>query len=520
MKILLVTSLLAEPIVKRYTKNSPMKPSVVTLPFPVAALMTTRYISSKLKDMTIKEFDIVLLPGLIKGDVSDIAKKIGLPVFKGPRHAADIPLVLEMIKKINLSTEIPACDIIREELNNKALKTLRDVEKNKEKLLKNKGNMLIGDLAVGKDFPARIVAEIVDAPKMTNDEIRQKAVYYVNSGADIIDIGMMAGLNQPNDASRAIKVVKKEIDIPVSIDSMNSKEIEAAISAGADLIVSLDANNMEEISKFGAHIPAVVIPTDFHKGLFPRRTSERVNLLEKNLAKAKEYGFTKLIADPILDPLINPGTTESIVATHQFRQKDKQTPIFWGVGNVTELVDADSPGINAFLSGVAAELNVNFLLTTEVSDKSRGSVMELSRASEMMFLAKYRESVPKELGKDLLIFKEEKIKNDQINNIIMNNVEIIESNDNNKHQTDTKGCFKILVDREKRDILLLYFNRSNMNKPDFIIRGKNTKDIYKTAVNKGIVSTTEHAAYLGSEIEKASIALKIGRSYIQDTNLF
>lgn len=520
MKILIVTSLLAEPIVKRYVKSSPLYPSVITLPFPVAALMTTRYISGKLKEMKIKNFDLVLLPGLIRGDVSDVANKIGLPVFKGPRHAADIPSVLEMLKNIQLSTEIPACDIIREELNKKAVKTLKDVEKNKEKLLKNQGNILVGDLAVGRDFPARIVAEIVDAPKMTNEEIRRKAMYYKESGANIIDIGMIAGMNMPNDATRAITVIKKEINLPVSIDSMNPKEIEAAVSAGVDLIISLDANNMEEISKFGSHLPAVVIPTDFRKGLFPRQASERVNLLEKNLAKAKEFGFTKLIADPILDPLISPGTSESIVATRQFRQNNKYTPIFWGVGNVTELIDADSPGINAFLSGLAAELDVSFLLTTEVSDKVRGSVTELARSSEMMFLAKKRESIPKELGKDLFILKEEKLKFDQIDKFMIQNTEIVDSNNDEKHHPDPKGCFKILLDREKEDILLLYFNRSNMNKPEFIIRGKNAKDVYKTVTKRGVISTMEHAAYIGSEIEKAGIALRIGRSYIQDTPLF
>lgn len=520
MKILLVTSLLAEPIVKRYAKKSPMNPTVITLPFAVAALMTTRYIEAKLKEMKLKKFDMILLPGLIRGDVSDIAKKIKKPVFKGPRHAADIPSVLEATKKIKFSTNIPADDIIRGELIEKALKILKDTEKNKNELLKKKGNILIGNLAVGKDFPARIVAEIVNAPKMTDDEIRLKAEYYADSGANIIDIGMMAGMNMPKDAARAITIVKESMDLPVSIDSMNPTEIEAAVSAGADLIVSIDANNMKEISKFGTHLPVVVLPTDFHKGLFPRQADERVTLLEKNIAKAKEYGFTKIIADPILDPLISPGTTESIAATRKFRQNDKHTPIFWGVGNVTELMDADSPGVNAMLAGLAAELEVSFLLTTEVSDKVRGSVIELNRASEMMFLAKKRESIPKELGIDLLILKEEKLKIDQIDKEMIETTEILDIINDQKYFPDPKGCFKILIDRENRDILLLYYKRSNMIKPELIIKGKNAKNLYKTASKKGIISTLEHASYLGSELEKANIALRIGRSYIQDNPLF
>lgn len=520
MKILLITSLLAEPIVKRYAKKSPMNPTVIALPFAVAALMTTRYIEGKLKEMNLKKFDIIFLPGLIRGDVSDIAKNIEKPVFKGPRHAADIPSVLEAIKKINFSTDIPADEIIREELIEKALKILKDTEKNKNELLKKKGNILIGNLAIGKDFPARIVAEIVNTPKMTDEEIRLKAEYYADSGANIIDIGMIAGMNMPKDAARAITVVKEAMDLPVSIDSMNPTEIEAAVSAGADLIVSLDANNIKEISKFGTHLPVVVLPTDFHKGLFPRQADERVILLEKNITKAKEYGFTKIIADPILDPIISPGTTESIAATRIFRQNDKHTPIFWGIGNVTELMDADSPGVNAMLAGLAAELEVSFLLTTEVSDKVRGSVSELNRASEMMFLAKKRESIPKELGIDLLILKEEKLNIDQIDKEMIEKTEIIDIINDEEYHPDQKGCFKILIDRKNRDILLLYYNRSNMVNPELIIKGKNAKDLYRTASKKGIISTLEHASYLGSELEKANIALRIGRSYIQDNPLF
>ncbi|MEE9586310.1 MAG: DUF6513 domain-containing protein, partial [Nitrososphaerales archaeon] len=265
MNILLVTGQLAEPIVKRYVQESQLNPKVVALPFAVAALMTSRYISRQLKSRGVKGFDLVLVPGLVKGDVSGVSEAVGAPTFKGPRHAADLPSVLSLLSEISLSSETPACDIIREELNRRALEALKEVETNKADLLKKPGNIQVGGLAVGRDFPARIVAEIVDAPKLTNEEIRRKATYYAESGADIIDVGMVAGGSQPKDASRAVAVVKKAVDIPVSIDSMNPVEIEAAVSAGVDLIISLDAGNIREVSKFASDIPAVVIPTDFRR---------------------------------------------------------------------------------------------------------------------------------------------------------------------------------------------------------------------------------------------------------------
>ncbi len=46
--------------------------------------------------------------------------------------------------------------------------------------------MLIGNLAVGKDFPMRVLAEIVDAALMDKETIQQTAKRFVEAGADIL----------------------------------------------------------------------------------------------------------------------------------------------------------------------------------------------------------------------------------------------------------------------------------------------------------------------------------------------
>ncbi len=161
-------------------------------------------------------------------------------------------------------------------------------------------------------------------------------------------------------------------------------------------------------------------------------------------------------------------------------------------------------------------------MTTEVSDKVRGSVAELSRASDMMFLAKKRESIPKEIGLNLLILKEEKMKDGHFENqkMMMEGARVLDIEPPDKQAADPKGCFKILLDRDEGDILLLHFSKVQLGKPDTIIRGKNAADVYRTAVRNGLLSTVEHAAYLGVEVEKAEVALKLGRSYVQDAQLF
>ncbi len=71
---------------------------------------------------------------------------------------------------------------------------------------------------------------------------------------------------------------------------------------------------------------------------------------------------------------------------------------------MVELYDADSVGMNALLAGgIAKELSINLLLTTEVSAKAKGSVRELRRAVDMNLF-----DMPKDLGFDLLILKEKR----------------------------------------------------------------------------------------------------------------
>jgi ABC-type Na+ transport system ATPase subunit NatA len=58
-----------------------------------------------------------------------------------------------------------------------------------------------------------------------------------------------------------------------------------------------------------------------------------------------------------------------------------------GLGNLTELTGADSTGINAVMAGIIAELDINYVLTTEVISWARGAVRELDLARKLMHYA-------------------------------------------------------------------------------------------------------------------------------------
>jgi dihydropteroate synthase len=52
------------------------------------------------------------------------------------------------------------------------------------------------------------------------------------------------------------------------------------------------------------------------------------------------------------------------------------------------------------------------------------------------------------------------------------------------------------------------------------VAGISAKDILNTLIDFGLVTRLDHAGYLGRELEKAEIALRLKRSYSQDEALF
>ncbi|MCE5213721.1 MAG: DUF4346 domain-containing protein, partial [Methanobacterium sp.] len=240
----------------------------------------------------------------------------------------------------------------------------------------------------------------------------------------------------------------------------------------------------------------------------PDTVEERVKSLENLIMKCKGID---IIADLIFDPINSKSIVDSIIACHDFKARNK-TPLFLGVGNVTELLDTDSVGVNALLSGIAMELGASVLFTVEESGKTLGSVHELAVSSKMMFLAKNRGSIPKDLGINLIILKDKRKGEPIIEEI---EVPIIEGKEDYSFTQDPLGSFKITV----KEGIINIVHYKNM-KPDICIQGKTSKALYDMIIKQGLISRLEHATYLGAELQKAEIAAKLGKNYTQDFPLF
>jgi dihydropteroate synthase-like protein len=532
MRVLLVTGQLAEHAVYEYANaQNKVEFCVKVLPVSVAALLTPDLISRELKDDDLSDYDLILLPGLIRGDISVIEKTTGVPVFKGTRHASDVSSLLEALSRLELSKTTAADSILSSDLQHRTKAMLEEAECPEESILENPWNMVIGSrknnrLFVGRDFPMRVVAEILDAPILTDDEILRKARYYAESGAKIIDIGMRAEEPRPDEIKRIVPLLKRRLEMPVSLDTLNPEDIDAGLDSGVDMILSLNSSNIEMIRKLdkAPDVAAVVIPERTEsRGKVPMDDSaKRVASLERNIEKARQIGFRKIIADPIMDPLVFPGMVSSIIASKTFSQRRKNVPLMVGAGNVTELLDADSVGVNAVVAGIAEELGASLLLTTEGSAKTRGAVSELVQATKMMYLARKRKTPPKDFGVDLLILKEKVTRELPYDGLIEkanDQLKILKAQQDKEPPMDPKGFFKVSVDRINGEIVVTHYE-AGAKSPDIVIRGRGPLSIRDTLTRMGLVSTLQHAFYLGAEIQKAYSASQINRSYYQDEELF
>ena len=76
-------------------------------------------------------------------------------------------------------------------------------------------------------------------------------------------------------------------------------------------------------------------------------------------------------------------------------------------------------------------------------------------------------------------------------------------------------CFKIILE----DNLIKAILYQNYEKTA-VIQAKTARAIYEEILRRDLISRLEHAAYLGMELEKAEIALKLNKQYIQDFPIF
>ncbi|MFQ5731335.1 MAG: DUF6513 domain-containing protein [Planctomycetaceae bacterium] len=438
MRILFVTGRLAEASLRRVvgplSATAGFEYDVRTLGISVAALMHVGWVGRKLGDVA--GFDRVLLPGWCQGDVSQLSRQFGTAFEAGPKDLADMPEHFGAARRGNVAL------------------TEYDIE---------------------------ILAEINHAPRLTDDDILRAAADYRDSGADVIDLGCIPG-ERWDRAGDVTRLLRNE-GIRVSIDSFDRREVEAAVEAGAELVLSCNATNRDWAMQLDAEL--VAIPND------PRDPST----LDETVAALTEAGC-RFRVDPVLEP-IGFGFAASLSRYFAVRETWRDAEILMGIGNVTELSEADTAGMNLLLAGLCQELGVRSVLTTEVVNWARSAVREFDLARRLSFHSVQNKVLPKHLNDQLVLLRDPKRREagrEAIGELVTG---------------ITDPNFRILVGSGEIHVI----NR------DGHWHGSDPYALFDEFAAASGPLESSHSFYLGYELAKARTALTLGKRYVQDEAL-
>jgi len=434
-KILFLTGKLAKRSLEKVLESMPGLPfeySVHQLGLTVAALMTSKMIARRMEPGDVAGFDQIIVPGRCRGDLELLSQQLGVEVIRGPEEVKDLPLFFGRARK--------QPDLSRYDVN--------------------------------------IFAEIVDAPERDIESILERARYYRDCGANVIDIGCLPEEKFPHMEDAIIAL--HEEGFKVSVDSLYIEDLRRAGKAGADYLLSLTEKTYHLAEEVDS-IP-ILVPAEMGSLASLERAMELMDKINR-----------PWIADPILDP-IHFGLTDSIVRYHELRRKYPDAPIMMGVGNLTELTDADTSGVNAMLFGIISELNIHNVLATEVSPHARNSIQQANVARRMMFSAREDSSLPRDITSDLLVTHERRPFPDSAE-------EIQELASNIKDPN-----YRIKVAEEG----IYMFNRDGLMQDN---------DPFAFYPQLDLKDDTGHAFYLGAELARAQIAWQLGKRYTQDEEL-
>ncbi|TFG18423.1 MAG: dihydropteroate synthase-like protein [Promethearchaeota archaeon] len=520
--ILIITGTSSFSIISKIIKPiKNYKIDVFKAPITISAFLTKDIVIDILKKISVSNYDLILLPGFVQWDTNKIEEKFKVEIKKGPEFASDLPFVLKNLENITLSGKLPANKLIEisgeKEYTNilEEQKRLaqREISSNSFYINKRKTNVMISPY-----LPPPIIAEIVNCTERSENKILKKVKHYVESGADIIDIGCVSNNAYPERIPTIIKTIRRNFDVLLSIDSMDKSEIMAAINADIDMILSFDLGNYKDFLDIPKTIPIVILPTDMKKAYFPKNPKERVENLFKLTQILQDNGFQKLIADPLLETPISPGICNSLDSYMLYNKmvgeksnKSLKLPLFFGISNVVELMDIDSVGINGLLASFAIELGIGVLFTVEHSVKLMGGISELKESVKLNYLAHYRKSPP--INQGITIFKSKGKTRQKIPKIDLTNALNVKSKNTN-YNPDVNGYFRIYVEPYAKKIYLLFYSNENVLLKTLI--GTNAEALCKKFIQLGLTKNNEHLNYLGRELERAQICLELNKPYIQD----
>lgn len=435
--ILFVTGKLAEHALRKtlaeLAPRARFEFSIAVLPITVVALANASWIARHLH--VPQAVTRIIIPGLCPGDLNPLAAQANVTVERGPKDLRDLP------------------DLF--------------------------GKARIAPADYG-GWDIEILAEINHAPRLSPVQLLEQARAARASGADVIDLG--CGLDDAWTGVGAAVRALRDQGLRVSIDSFNVQEAAWAVAAGAELVLSVNRSNRDAARDWGCEVVVVPDVPETLEGL-----DDTINHLQK--------AGVRFRIDPVLEPIAF-GFARSLGRYLEVRRRYPEAEMLMGVGNLTELTDVDSAGVNVLLAGFCQEIGVRSVLTTEVINWCRSSIRELDRARRLVHYACTQRVLPKRLDPNLVLLRDPKLREHGAETLQQLSQQITDPN------------FRIFAERG----LLHLMNR------DSYLQGTDPFALFAQAKERTPVDAA-HAFYLGYEMAKAMTALALGKNYTQDEAL-
>ena len=483
MRIAVLTSRAARKAVEEVVsplKKEGIEVDVVDLPLPSIAMHTTETLSLILRISEealsrVRRADVVLIPGVIRGDARKLSEVVGRPVYKAGRDLGTLPLVISHINRGGpLDTVKPAEHVIGE----------------LEPSVSYEPAFSIGRVEVPRRGPPIVLVSEIP-PSARREEVSRIARRMVDDGAQVILVGVSQDMD-PSEMEYRLSAARSAGAEVVFSEAPTIAHARKAIDWGVEGI-SLSPQLFELVSGLIGSRTAVIIG------------DRDLGRLEASVNFARSIGVNRLIVDPVVGiPIID--LSDSIV--RYIEAGRLEAPILFSAANALEEIDADTHGMHAVMAVLSVELRASMYLVVEESYKSYRSTAEAKEALRLATTAYARKAPPKGLYSRLFVVKQSGKPPRPVGASGGETVWYVPP------RLDKRGYVEISVDHE-RGVIIASYKLYKGRKAVATVEGVHGPSLARALIRK-IGLDPEHSAYLGYELCKAELALRLGKSYVQD----
>lgn len=485
MRVGLITSRSARRIIEEVLRESGVEAVIVELPVHAIGMLKTRTIATILARRrealeAARSADVLLIPGHVEGDASEISKVVGKPVYKATVSPIYIPDIVRLLESgARLDTSRPAEEVV----------SLEDYTSK----FKPSTAFTVGPVEIPlRPPPMVVIAEI--PPSIPRGRVGRVAERLVKDGASMVAVGTAFDDTPGELGGKVAEILERVEGVPVVSEAPTLEHAYKAVEVGATGVIMSSSIALAAAKAGGIPEATFIIVS-----------GENLASLVEAVKKLRENGYAMVAVDPSLSPPII-GLLPSLRRVEE-AASTIEAPIVFSAANIIEEVQADTHSAHALLALIAAEAGASIYYVVEDSYKSYRSTAEAWEAVKYASasLALKGSRIP---FSRLFVIKQPKPPSRPLRpggKVVR--VGYIEP------EMDQAGYVHIQVDHERGVIMLTFYPRGG---EPVTYEGVHPTSLLRALVRDHKVSL-EHAGYIGFELAKAEEALTLGKTYIQDS---